>query len=201
MTIQLSPQEIDLEMRRYKEELKAGVRESIHEWGIGSWTLSKFGKTWRIGWAHTLHEGAKWIAYRFTWQGDGYVGLVFDSAADKPEWYMAGWYRDYNAAVAQGVVDFLNAEIADRLAGKVSKYDGRVGLAKDLEDAMYAYEDEVEARRNSYRFERSPRVKALFEQVDRELAEKRRNQDAGSAENNDEARPPSEGHGDGKKPT
>jgi hypothetical protein len=43
MTIQLSAHDIDLEMRRYPTEFN-GFRESMHEWALGSWTLSKSDK-------------------------------------------------------------------------------------------------------------------------------------------------------------
>src|SRR5689334_22562170 len=108
-------------MARYREPLGT-LRETPDEWGLGIWTLSKFAPIWRLGWAHELSDAAKWVAYRFSWFGLHYVGLVFDSGGDDPEWYMAGWERDYNAAVADKLVAFLNAEIDDRRAGGVSKY-------------------------------------------------------------------------------
>lgn len=176
MMIQLSAEDIDLEMRRYATESSDGILETEFEWGLGTWTLSKFDKRWRIGWSRPLSEKAQWIAYPFAWHGDSYVGLIFESGGDQPAWYMAGWYHDYNRDVAERLVSFLNDEIADRLAGKISKYNGRVGRGQDLLDAMYAYEDEVEQRRNARGYTPSPEVKALFADVDRELAEKRARQ-------------------------
>ncbi len=151
MTIKLTPNDLKIEMDRYRQPLGT-LRETPHEWGLGVWTLSKFTTTWRIGWGHELRETAMWVTYPFTWFGAKFVGVVFDSGGDDPEWYMAGWERDYNTVPAERVVAFLNAEIADRRAGIVSKYNGRIGLAEDRRKEMYDYEDEVESRRaNSFK--------------------------------------------------
>ena len=79
MTIQLSQQDLDLEMRRYLTEFRGGFRESTYEWSLGSWSLSKAHKNWRIGWSHTLGDRARWTVYPFHWRGENLVGMVFDS--------------------------------------------------------------------------------------------------------------------------
>ena len=63
---------------------------------------------------------------------------------------LAGWVHPMNAETAEQWASFLNAEIADRLAGTVSKYNGRVGRDKDFQDKVYAYEAEVEERRAAH---------------------------------------------------
>lgn len=173
MTIEPTRAELEVEMARHDRPLTHALKESIHEWACGEWSLSKFSTTWRIGWAHKLRAQAKWATFRFAWFGTTLIGLVFDSGGDEPAWYMPGWVREDNAAVAEGWVAFLNREIASRLAGEVSPYDGRIGLEDAFQNAITSAEIEAEHRAGERGYQASSRVKALFQKVDRQLSDER----------------------------
>ena len=145
MTLPFTKEELDTEMRIHMRPLEE-LKETNHEWVLGSLSLSKFTTTWRAGWGHPLLATSKWHAVPFTWLSTPMIALVFETGSTPP-WYMAGWVHPMNAESAEQWASFLNAEIADRLAGTVSKYNGQIGRDKDFQDEMYAKDDELERRR------------------------------------------------------
>ena len=148
MMLPFTNEELDTEMRIHMRPLE-DLKETNHEWVLGSLSLSKFTTTWRAGWGHPLLVTSKWHAVPFTWLSTPMVALLFETGSTPP-WYMAGWVHPMNAVAAEKWASFLNVEIADRLAGRASKYNGRIGLREDFLDEIYAYEAEVEDRRAAH---------------------------------------------------
>jgi hypothetical protein len=132
------------------------IQETANEWLLGTWTLAKSHRTWRVGYAHPLVTGAAFRTIPFDIDGKRGVAVFFESAGEPP-WIFTGWVEPGRASEAARWVEFLNGEIAKRLAdqpaGENTTYDPHDGsTAADIED-------EREARRSENRFPPSKLVK------------------------------------------
>ena len=137
MSVKLTDEELRTELDWHRKPLTQ-IKENANEWVLGTWSLSKSHRTWRVGYAHPLVAGAKFRTYPFDIDGKRGVGVLFESAGDPPS-YMTGWVESQRADEAARWVEFLNSEIANRLAdrpaGKNTTYDPHDGSkAADIED-------------------------------------------------------------------
>jgi hypothetical protein len=121
--------------------------DTTHEGLLGTWTLSKSHRTWRVGYAHPLVAGAAFRTFPFDVDGKRGVAVFFESASEPP-WYLAGWVEPERAGEAARWVAFLNDEIANRLAdvpasenAGVDPHDG--STAADIEDERAARQNEL----------------------------------------------------------
>jgi len=137
--IVLSDDELLMELDFNRKPLDE-IKETAHEWVLGTWSLSKAHRLWRVGVGHDLLAGAVLRAFAFevyVWKG---VGVLFESS-DQPPWIFLGWVRPERAKDAESWVAFLNSEIEGRLAGQPAgvnwTHDPRDGsAAQDIEDEI-----------------------------------------------------------------
>lgn len=137
MSVTLTDEEIRTELYFHTNPL-VQIKEAKDEWWLGTWSLSKFDRTWRVGYGHALVAGAAFRTFTFDIDGKRGIGVLFESA-NEPPWYMAGWVQPERAKEAEAWVAFLNSEIANRLAdrpaGENTTYDPHDGsTAADIED-------------------------------------------------------------------
>ncbi|MDB4961751.1 MAG: hypothetical protein JWP01_1750 [Myxococcales bacterium] len=139
MTISLTEDELRMELEFNRKPLSQ-IQETANEWLLGTWTLAKSHRTWRVGYAHPLVAGAAFRTFPFDIDGKRGVAVFFESAGEPP-WIFAGWVEPERATEAAAWADFLNSEIANRLAdlpaGKNPTYDPHDGkLSQDIEDEI-----------------------------------------------------------------
>jgi hypothetical protein len=139
MSVTLTDDELRMELDFNRNPLEQ-IKETETEWLLGTWTLSKSHRTWRVGYAHPLVAGASFRTFPFDLDGRRGVAVFFESA-DEPPWIFAGWVPPERAREAEKWVEFLNSEIANRLAdrpaGENRTYDPHDGsTAQDIEDEI-----------------------------------------------------------------
>ena len=139
MTGPLTEEELATELYFHTNPLSQ-IQELEHEWLLGTWTLSKSHRTWRVGYAHPLVTGARLRTFLFDTDGQARIGVLFESAGEPP-WQMLGWVPAARGDEANQWVCFLNDEIEKRLAndpaGANTTYDPHDGSkAADIEDEI-----------------------------------------------------------------
>jgi len=138
--ITLTDEELRMELDFNRNPLEQ-IKESPAEWQLGTWSLAKGHRTWRVGYGHELVPGAVVRTLPFDLDGKRGVGLLFESHIVEPRWIFIGWVPSNRASDAEDWVKFLNSEIANRLAdkpaGKNWTYDPHDGSkAADIEDEI-----------------------------------------------------------------
>jgi hypothetical protein len=135
--ITLTDEELRRELDFNRKPLEQ-IKETSSEWVLGTWSLAKGHRTWRVGYAHPLVAGAKLRTIPFDIDGATGVGLLFESA-DQPPWIFIGWVPHARAKEIENWRTFLTEEIAKRLAdqpaGENWTHDPHDGsTAQDIED-------------------------------------------------------------------
>jgi len=137
--VKLTDDELRMELDFNRNPLDQ-IKETSSEWVLGTWSLSKSDRTWRVGYAHPLVAKATFRTFPFDVDGKRGVALFFESG-DEPPWIFAGWVPPNRAKEAESWAAFLNGEIANRLAvrpaGPSTTYDPHDGsTAQDIEDEI-----------------------------------------------------------------
>jgi hypothetical protein len=140
MSVQLTDDELRMELDFHRKPLEQ-IKDSHGEWHLGGWSLAKGHRTWRHGHGRQLVPGAVVRTLPFDLDAKQGVGLLFESNIVEPKWYFIGWVPTPRAQEAARWVEFLNSEIANRLAdrpaGENWTYDPHDGkAAQDYEDEL-----------------------------------------------------------------
>jgi hypothetical protein len=139
MTIALTDEELRRELDFNRKPLEQ-IKETSSEWVLGTWSLAKGHRTWRVGYAHPLVAGATLRTFPFQVDDLRGVGMLFESA-DQPPWIFVGWVPHARASEAERWRTFLNEEIQNRLTNRPAAenwtfdpHDGKA--AQDYEDEL-----------------------------------------------------------------
>lgn len=138
MSVPLTEEELLGELYFHPKPL-SNVQDLEHEWLLGTWTLSKSHRTWRVGYGHPLMEGARLVTQPFDVDGKNGIAVVFESNGEPP-WQMIGWVPTERVSQANDWVTFLNSEIDRRL--KSEPAGANWTHREDGKDAM-DYEDQL----------------------------------------------------------
>lgn len=97
-----------------------GIRETEHEWILGSIAINKTCPYFRWGWGFALSKTSCFRKQPFQFRGKDCLAVIFrqfdEKEHDKPaEEYIAGWAWPEQEGDLDTWIAFMNAEIADRL--------------------------------------------------------------------------------------
>lgn len=107
----------------------AGVEETDDEWWLGRLSVNKKCPEFRSGYSHSLQPESKfrkqWFEFRDGRKGWVAIFQLFDPASPNPAppEYLAGWVMADREPDLDKWIEFLNAEIRDRLI-QAQRVDG-----------------------------------------------------------------------------
>jgi hypothetical protein len=130
--------ELRLELGLHGSPL-AELRETAHEWWLGTLAIHKQQALFRSGYGHTLAAEAQFRKQAFTLDGVDRIAIIFH-AFDRgdPAEYFAGWVPRDRERDAERWIAFLNGEIAKRLGN-----DAAAGASDDAHERA-AYDAELD---------------------------------------------------------